>query len=410
MRSILGITAEYDPFHNGHAYQIRQARDLCAPEAVVCAMSGNFTQRGEPAILDKWERAALAVRCGVDMVFELPFIYACQRAEHFAAGAVDLLIGAGATHISFGCEAEHPEDLQKLAVLLREHEDKMVRLTREHMLDGCSHAKGRELACREMFGEELTALMLEPNNILALEYLKRMLWWEQERGVSIEAVPVRRYGSGYRQVDEKTGFAGGTALRQMISSGEDIARFVPYSVGDHDTEVGLDAVPDLAWTDVEAAHRKLYELVRGIILRSTPQQLAAGYGIGEGMENRLLREAVRCENYDAFLDAMVSRRYTASAIRRIMVWLLMGMEERPKAPAYGRVLAATAAGRKLLRELTDDQSASLCVISDGNRKEGLDTGILAAYQLDRRAADMFHLVTGQPLDENSDGRRHPWMG
>ena len=109
-------------------------------------------------------------------------------------------------------------------------------------------------------------------------------------------------------------------------------------------------------------------------------------------------------------QSILLRRYTASAIRRIMVWLLMGMEERPKAPAYGRVLAATAAGRKLLRELTDDQSASLCVISDGNRMEGLDTGILAAYQLDRRAADMFHLVTGQPLDEKSDGRRHPWMG
>ena len=423
MRSILGITAEYDPFHNGHAYQIRQARDLCCPDAVICAMSGDFTQRGEPAILDKWERAALAARSGADLVFELPFIYSCQRAEYFAAGAVDLLVSAGATHISFGCEAEHPEELQRLAVLLREHEKELETRAREHMSGGCSRAKAQELACREMFGEEMTSLMLEPNNILALEYLRRMLWWEHEHGVSVTAVPVRRFGSGYRQADEKSGFAGGTALRQMIASGEDIDRFVPYPVGDHDTSIGLDAVHDLAWTDIEAAHRKLYELVRGIILRSTPRQLAAGYGIGEGMENRLLREAVRCESYDAFLDAMVSRRYTASAIRRIMVWLLMGMEERPKAPAYGRVLAATAAGRTVLRELADsqkesaesgrlavDQSASLCVISDGNRMEDLDPEILAAYQLDRRAADMFHLVTGQPLDENSDGRRHPWMG
>ncbi|MBQ9059804.1 MAG: nucleotidyltransferase family protein [Firmicutes bacterium] len=402
MNTILGITAEYDPFHNGHAYQIRQARDLCSPDAVVCAMSGDFTQRGEPAILDKWERAALAVRNGVDLVFELPFIYACQRAEIFARGAVDLLVEGGATHISYGCEAEHPEELQRLARLLREHGAELDDSVLEHMHAGFSRAKGTELACRDMFGEELTSLMLEPNNILALEYLKRMLWWEQEKGLVIIPVPVRRFGSGYRQADGETGFAGGTALRQMIAAGQDIGRFVPYET------VGL------AWEGLDEAHRKLYEQVRGIILRSRTERLSAGYGIGEGMENRLLREAVRCETYEEFLSAMVSRRYTASAIRRIMIWLLMGLTDAEadglaETAAYGRVLAAGPAGRRLLRELTDAEDAPLIVISDGNRMDSLDHQVREAYRIDRLAADMFHLLCGQPLDENGDGRRHPWM-
>ncbi|MBQ9016028.1 MAG: nucleotidyltransferase family protein [Firmicutes bacterium] len=398
MGNILGITAEYDPFHNGHAFQIRQARELCRPDAVICAMSGDFTQRGEPAILDKWQRAALALQHGADLVFELPFIYACGRAEHFAKGSVDLLVCAGATHISFGCEAEHPEDLQRLALLQREHEEELEVHAREHMRDGCSHAKGMELACREMLGEELAGLMLAPNNILALEYLKRMLWWEQEKGVKVTVVPIQRYGSGYRGADPDAGFAGGTALRQMIAEGEDIAPFVPYD------PKGMD------WTDINAAHQKLYEQVRGVLLRSTLQQLACAYGIGEGMEHRLKREAVRCETYDAFLQAMTSRRYTASAIRRIMVWLLMGAEEMVAAPPYARVLGAAAAGRRVLRELTDAKEHALAVISGGNRTGDLDPQICEAYRLDRLAADMFHLLQGQPLDEMSDGRMHPWMG
>ena len=433
METILGITAEYDPFHNGHAYQIRKARELVGPCAVVCAMSGDFTQRGEPAILDKWERAALAVQNGADLIFELPFIYACQRAEIFARGAVDLLSGAGATHISFGCEAEHPEDLQRLADLMAEHRDDLENRIREHMNSGCSRAKGTELSCRELFGEDLAALMLEPNNILALEYLKRMNWWKKERGLVITPVPVRRYGSGYRQADEEAGFAGGTALRQMIAKGEDISPFVPYDpagdgsgrldpAGPDGTSGRLDGTgaagtSGRAWTDLGEAHRKLYQLVRAIILRSTPTQLARGYGIGEGMENRLLREALRCESYDEFLDAMVSRRYTASAIRRILVWLLIGQEESLEPPAYGRVLAASPAGRKVLRELADagdsgldERRVPLVVISDGNRTEDLDPLVREAYLVDRKAADMFNLVTSQPLDEKGDGRRHPWMG
>lgn len=394
MKKVLGITAEYDPFHKGHAYQIARARELADPEAVVCVMSGSFTQRGEPAVLGKWERAKLATEHGADLVFELPFTYACSRAGRFARGAVDLLASAGVTHISFGCEAERPEDLEELARLQRKAGAQIEERVQAYMKEGCSRVKGLELASGELFGRELTQLSLQPNNILALEYLKRIFDWEETRGVKIVPVPVRRAGSGYREADPASGFAGGTALRQMIAAGEDVTDYLPYDSR------------DIRWTDLPAARKRLYGLVRAMILRARPEQLATTYCVGEGMEHRLAREALRCESYEEFLSSMVSKRYTAGAIRRIMIYILMNVGELPECRPYGMVLAAGAQGRMLLRE----GCPGLEVIANPNRTEDLPQDVLGSLLLDRRASDLFHLATGLPLEKNNDRRQHPRMG
>lgn len=394
MNRILGITAEYDPFHKGHAYQLRRARELSDADAVVCVMSGDFTQRGFPATMDKWTRARIAVEQGTDLVFELPFTYACSRAERFAAGAVDLLARSGATHISFGCEAEHPEDLQRLADAQLSREEEMQAMIRELMKEGCSRAKAGEQASRALVGDQLTELMLMPNNILALEYLKRMRRWEHETGARIVPVPVRRFGSGYRSASPREGYAGGKAIRQMLSAGDDISRYLPY-----DPE-------GLPWTDLLAARHKLYEYVRPIILRSSPQELAGICFVGEGMENRLIAEARRQETYEGFLSAMVSRRYTSAAIRRIMVYILMNIRELPDCQPYGRVLAAADAGRSLLRQLKDE----LPVIANANRLDNVPEPVRRSLKIDARATDMFNLLSKRDADEECDARQHPWIG
>lgn len=396
MERILGITAEYDPFHSGHAYQLAQARLQVRPDAVVCVMSGDFTQRGEPAVLDKWTRARIAVEQGIDLVFELPFMYAVNRAEKFAEGAVDTLVAAGVTHISFGCEAQQPEDLSRLAGGQFARAEQIDAETRDYMKAGYSRAKATELVSRKMFGDEMTDLMLTPNNILALEYMKRTRWWEEAGGMKITSVPVTRHGSGYRTADPGTGFAGGTAIRQMLQAGQDIGQYLAYD------EEGLE------WTDLTEARRRLYYQIRGILLRSSPEQIARTYCIGEGMENRLVREAARCETYEDFLTAMVSKRYTSAAIRRIMIYLLMNTEEMPVCRPYGRVLAAGPAGRRLLRRLAD--SEKIHIIANGNRQEEIPEEILQGLILDERAADMYNLICGKPVDAGRDARQHPWMG
>ncbi len=397
MESILGITAEYDPFHNGHAWHLARAREQVGPGAVVCAMSGDFTQRGEPAALDKWTRGKIAVTQGVDLVFELPFARACSRAEQFASGAVDLLISAGVTHISYGCEAEHPEHLEALARRQIACSREMDEMISQFMKDGCSRVRAGELACREIFGDELTDLTLLPNNILALEYLKRMVRWEERTGLRIVPVPVQREGSGYRDRCSARGFAGAGVLRQMIADEEDITPYVPYDWN------------ELPWTDLPAARQRLYDQVRGMLLRSDPERIKQIFAVGEGMENRLIREARKQETYEGFLQAMVSRRYTASAIRRIMVYILMDMEEPPVCPPYGRVLAASVAGRGLLRRIGDEEDHPLTIIANGNKLDKVPPAVRASLEMDVKAADMYNLVCGRTVDACSDARQRPWM-
>ena len=150
-----GITAEYNPFHNGHVYHIGKTRELTGADCVVVVMSGDFTQRGEPAVCDKWERAKAAVAApseGADLVIELPFAFACSRASVFAAGAVDMLVKLGADVISFGCEAEEPEHLRRLAEVLVSEAAAIEALRAANMQKGLSHAKAYRRSLRKRCG------------------------------------------------------------------------------------------------------------------------------------------------------------------------------------------------------------------------------------------------------------------
>ena len=400
MRPILGITAEYDPFHRGHAYQLEQAKERVPEAACLAVMSGNFTQRGEPAVLDKWERGKIATAQGIDLVFELPFVRACRRAEHFAAGAVDILALAGATHISYGCEAEHPEDLEKLAGLLREHEEEFSEAVLLEMKEGCSRAKAGERASQKLFGDELTRLSLLPNNILALEYLKRIGWW-REQGREITPVPVVRAGAGYREKNEEASMAGGTVLRKMVRVGEDIAPYLPWDP------------KDAHWEDQQEMEERLFFLLQGALLSRSPEDLAEIYSVGEGLENKLKKEIRGSGSYSDFLDRMTSRRYTASAIRRMLIHILLGIRgERidrldvgiaeSHLPVYGRLLAAGPAGRKVLAEIKD-----LPLVVNANRTDHLTEAQQDAFALDLAATDLFHLICGRDPDAFGDRRRSP---
>ena len=376
-------------------------------------MSGDFTQRGEPALADKWDRAETAARHGISLVLELPFIYACSRAEDFASAAVDILAEAGVTHISFGCEAEKPEMLERLADLRTENAGAFEAERQALMSGGLSFAKAGELASRRLFGDELTGLSLLPNNILALEYLRRIRFW-REKGRRIIPVPIVRKGSGYAGADLKTGFAGGSALRKMAAEGKDISPYLPYS--------------RTSWSDLPEAREKLYMILRGIIMRSAPEELAMIRGVGEGMENRLKQAAVTEESYSDFLSYMTSKRYTASAIRRIMICILLGCRKTPGCVKTGetemneaaqgrlcsRVLAADADGRVLLKALQkkaeNEEKNVLPFVTSNQQIRDLPESMRQSLLLDEAASDLYHLITGKPVDRYADGRRHPFMG
>ncbi|MGI6767235.1 MAG: nucleotidyltransferase family protein [Lentihominibacter sp.] len=410
---ILGVTAEYNPFHNGHEYHLKRAKELTGTDYTVVCMSGNFVQRGEPAFMDKWTRSRIAVRCGADLVVELPFIFACNRAEHFAGGAVDTLVSLGVTHISFGCEAENEEALRRLArkmvVGFKELEPAVAELMKEH---GISRAKAHELTVIKMSANKKEAaqnaeIISNPNNILALEYLKRMEFHRAE-GRFIADVPVLRYGSGYYDVGK--GFAGAAEIRKMDSE-DVVAEYVPAAT----LEEAGDIVSQKKSHD--RTREKAFEILRSRILVSSAEELAGIYCVGEGLENRLKREIVPAASMEDLIERMVSKRYTAATIKRILNYIILNVRGCEAdsilegGVQYARVLAAGAGGRELLNRIKKEERAQVPVLTNINREIPKDADDRFRMMLlnDIKSSDMFNLMMERSLYGYSDRVVKPYI-
>lgn len=404
---VLGITAEYNPFHNGHKYHIEKSREITGADCVVAVMSGNFTQRGEAAVLDKWERSRLAVENGVDLVVELPFVYACAGAQDFAEGAVDILVGLGADVISFGSESGDITGLHDLAESLKKEEKRIMGARALHMQKGASFAKAGELAAEEILGKDTAQLMLEPNNILAIEYLKRMLFWK-EKGYTIEPFTIKRYGSGYFEENETAGFAGASVIREMTGP-EEFSKYVPKNVAEALNSPEGDAGAGTAAECALHAEKRLFQLVRGEIVKSSCEELSKIYRMGEGLENKLKKEIIKAGNLGELISAVVSKRYTEAAVRRLLVYVLMGMKvyDPPKA-VYARALAAGERGRKLLGQLKK-QEGHIPLITNINKDEIEDSDIRKCLDQDVLAGDMYNLLYDRDMYAFSDKVKKPYM-
>lgn len=401
---VLGITAEYNPFHNGHKYHIEKSREMTGADCVVAVMSGNFTQRGEAAILDKWERSRLAVSNGVDLVVELPFVYACSKAQSFAEGAVDILKGLGVQMISFGSENGDIRDLYDLASKLTKEGHEISQAREKFMKQGMSFAKAGELAASEIFGEKAAGLMTEPNNILALEYIKRLIFWK-ERGNVIVPVTVKRFGSGYFEENSETGFAGATAIRKMRAR-QEFEKYVP-----EDVVCALEVKENAELAAERALHadERLFRLVQSEIVKSSPEALAQVYHMGEGLENKLKKEIVTAGSLDELVSSVVSKRYTEAAVRRLLTYVLLGIREYEPAKAiYGRVLAATDKGRQLLNSLKK-QDEHIPIITNINKDELDNDCVQACLKYDVLASDMYNLIHDRDLYAFSDKVKRPYM-
>lgn len=400
---ILGITAEYNPFHNGHAYHVQKARELTGVDCAIAVMSGDFTQRGEPACADKWARAEAAVKGGIDAVFELPFVFACNRAQYFASGAVDMLVHMGCSCISFGCEAEDPAELVRLADALESGgvdgktgtAARLEQKTAEHMKSGISRAKAYETAVEEILGRDAAGLITSPNNILAVEYLKRINFWKS-RGMDIKPVPVVRRGSTYDGVADlgEGEFAGASAIRKMQAEGEDISRFMPS---------------DIDFEDRGGMKSRYFTLLKALVTRSSAEELAGIYSIGEGFENKIRKEIVSASDFDSYVSALVSKRYSAAAVKRMLTYVLLGADGSvvdkltDSEVSHARLLAAGPKGREFMRNF---RSEDFEIITNINKTELTGTDLLL-HEMDVKAADMYSVLCGRELYGGSDKVRKP---
>ena len=323
---IVGILCEYNPMHLGHAKQISRIRELSGPEtAVVCLMSGNFVQRGYPAIFDKGLRARAALLSGADLVLELPVQYALSSAEGFAAGAVSIL-GGFCHEMSFG--AEHP-DVENLTATARAllSPDFPAHL-RRHLDAGLSFPAARAKALLDMGADN--SLLMSPNDILAVEYCKAML----SQGCPMVPAPIHRAGS-YHGLQADPENPSATALRALIETGQDFRPYVP-------TELFNGAAVHTLLLGEKAVLARLRTM-------TDAEFEALPYG-SEGLWRKFMHECRQKNTLEEILTAVKSKRYTRTRLDRMMMCAFLGLTaEDLNSPApYARILGFTKRGQQVL--------------------------------------------------------------
>lgn len=211
----VGLVTEYNPFHNGHLYHLNKAMELTGADISVAVMSGDFVQRGEPAVLDKYTRASMALNSGVNLVVELPVNYAVSSAESFAAGALKVLDYIKADSIAFGSESGNIERLSKLAHILCDNEDTLYKEISKYTANGISYAAARQKTVEKLTDKDTAAMLTSSNNILAVEYLKAII----KNNYAIKSYTIKRQGDSYNDTDIRSDYASATALRENLKNG-----------------------------------------------------------------------------------------------------------------------------------------------------------------------------------------------
>ncbi len=369
---IAGIVAEYNPFHRGHAYHIAQTRAATGCDYVIVCMAGHFTQRGEPAILSKWDRARMALSCGVDAVFELPALFAVRPADAFARGGVGVLGGLGADVLSFGSETADLALLRRLAELREDEPSAFSEMVHSKLDAGMAHARAWGEAAGEWLGVPPEAVN-QPNLTLAAEYLRAM-----RRFPGMEAAAIERRG-GYH--DDRLGeFASAAALRAAFARG--------------DGDAALSAIPEAArpWAKPDAMHA-MDDMLLLRLRAMTEEELRALPGMGEGLEHRLYRLCREMPGREALLEALKCRRYTRARLSRMLAHALIGIRQEDldvcASPGYARLLGLRTGAEALLRELS--RRSSLPLLSSAAELKGD-----SCFELECRATDAWALLHDEP--------------
>ena len=358
----VGLVTEYNPFHNGHLYHLNKAMELTGADISVAVMSGDFVQRGEPAVLDKYTRTSMALNSGVNLVVELPVNYAVSSAESFAVGALKVLDYVKADSIAFGSESGDIGRLSKLAHILCDNEDTLYKEISKYTANGISYAAARQKVVEKLTDKDTAAMLTSSNNILAVEYLKAII----KNNYAIKPYTVQRQGDSYNDTDIRSEYASATALRENLKA-DNISKYIPVKAGlilssnanyiypDDITEVLFTRLLDILFAssydknvfienvmqypDVskEIAGR-LYKSAMDMITRTVPQR-------SESKDNWAFSFGSLCEH-------IKTKEVPLSRIKRALVRITLGldkkhMEKYSNAP-YIRVLGFDKKGQEYL--------------------------------------------------------------
>ena len=377
---ITGVVAEYNPFHSGHEYQLKMARKLSGCDCLAVVMSGNYVQRGEPAIIDKFKRAEAAIYGGADIVIELPMPFSCQNAEMFALAAVKELKKLSIDSISFGCENDNSKLLEKIAGL--QLSPKFNNYVKEEMKKGLSYPSAMSNALESVLGNEADAVY-SPNNVLSVEYIKSAM----KLNLSLEYYPVRRLGMNHNDVEASGPFHSASFIRKHIIEGsysklkltEKSVRMIEKFYAEHKKYNSLNNYLDFLY----------YKII------NTPE-LDKIYEVKEGLDNKILSQVYKHNNIDDFIMSLKSKRYTYSRLRRSLLNILLEIKAdditdiMSDCNDYVKVLSFNNTGRKAIKYAKSNGIKVINRYSD-YKKYDLNPEKLKIFNITNRSSNIYYL-------------------
>lgn len=349
MSKVLGIIAEYNPFHNGHLLHLTKSKEETGAKYSICIMSGNFVQRGNTSIVNKWVKTEMALKSGIDLVLELPTVYSISSAENFAEGAIKLLNSLKIVDtISFGSENSDIDILNRISGILYEEPKQYVEFLNEELKKGLSFPKARENAILLYLNDKKYSNILnQPNNTLAIEYLKALKKYKSH----IMSISIKREKAFYNSnciVDE---YASATAIRNMIINNQfnDIRKVMPRLAYDLLTQ---EIENNQYVIDISNFEKEILYSIR----RLSTADLKKFPEVNEGLENAIKNAANSCNTLAELINIIKSKRYTQTRIQRILLYILLNITKKDmyisrKTVPYARILGYSQKGKELISEI-----------------------------------------------------------
>lgn len=350
MSKILAIVAEYNPFHNGHLYHLQKSKKELNPDYSICVMSGNFCERGDTSIIDKWSKAEAALKCGFDLVIELPVLYSTSSAENFAEGALKILDAFGNNVIlSFGSECGDLSILNNIANILCDEPKEFTTILTHELSKGLSYPKARENALLLYLNDvrKYANVLSNPNNILGIEYLKAIKRLKSK----VTPYTIKRIDAGYNSLKVKDRLASATAIRNLLKNNEDVKKLMPAPA----YNILLDNINHGKMvSDISAFEKEIIYTLRKMSL----EEIANLQDVTEGLENSIKQAANSCNNLEDLINSIKSKRYTRSRIQRILIYSILNITKKDiqdsyKVKPYIRVLGVSQKGKTLLSEISN---------------------------------------------------------
>lgn len=402
---VLGLVVEYNPFHNGHLYHLEESKRITGADYTVCVMSGNFIQRGEPAIVNKWARAKMALMSGVDLVIELPVVYSMASAEYFGYGAVKLLDSLGCIdYICFGSESGNISDLEIIADVLVKEPQEFKAYLKECLDRGHSYPISRQEALEKYFRNHLNKpdliqnTLASSNNILGIEYIKAA----KRLNSSIKFKTIKRVSNNYNNEEVTGNISSATAVRKFIdinhnkSSLTDMECLVPPT----SFHVLMDEF-SAGRGPVFSQHFDTY--IIGQLRKMSTEDIKKLPYVSEGLENRIKKAADESGSIEALIDKIATKRFTRTRIQRIVFSVLTGISTEMfetfnsnEGPLYVRILGFNDKGRSLLKEIK-----SRCILplitKTSQYKSSCNPLLRKMLQIEADSTDLYVLGYSNPL-------------